>query len=73
MPVLNPELLAILACPACEERPPLEQRGDYLVCKQCRRAYPIRDEIPVLLVEEAIAAEQIAVDDSPPDAHQNGG
>ncbi|MCS7191082.1 MAG: Trm112 family protein [Fimbriimonadales bacterium] len=73
MPVLNPELLAILACPACEERPPLEQRGDYLVCRQCRRAYPIRDEIPVLLVEEAIEAERIAVDDTPPEARQNGG
>ncbi|MCS6922971.1 MAG: Trm112 family protein [Fimbriimonadales bacterium] len=73
MPVLNPELLAILACPACEERPPLEQRGDYLVCRQCRRAYPIRDEIPVLLVEEAIEAERIAVDDTPPEARQTGG
>ena len=58
MAVLNPDLLAILACPACDDRPPLELRGDYLVCNQCRRAYPIRDEIPILLVEEALPLEQ---------------
>ncbi|GIV07647.1 MAG: UPF0434 protein [Fimbriimonadales bacterium] len=58
MALLNPELLAILACPACEERPPLEQRGDYLVCHACRRAYPIRDDIPALLEEEAIPLEE---------------
>ena len=59
MAVLNPDLLAILACPACDERPPLELRGDYLVCRQCQRAYPIRDEIPILLVEEALPLEQV--------------
>jgi uncharacterized protein YbaR (Trm112 family) len=59
MAVLNPDLLAILACPACDDRPPLALRGDYLVCRQCRRAYPIRDEIPILLVEEALPLEQV--------------
>lgn len=59
MPPLNPELLAILACPACDERPPLELRGDYLVCAQCRRAYPVRNDIPILLPEEALDAELI--------------
>lgn len=57
--MLSAELLAILACPACEERPPLELRGEYLVCLQCRRAYPIREDIPVLLVEEAVPWEQV--------------
>ncbi|GIV06828.1 MAG: UPF0434 protein [Fimbriimonadales bacterium] len=57
--MLNAELLTILACPACEERPPLELRGEYLVCLRCRRAYPIRDDIPVLLVEEAVPLEQV--------------
>ena len=58
MAVLNPDLLAILACPACDDRPPLALRGDYLVCNQCRRAYPIRNDIPTLLVEEAVPLEQ---------------
>jgi uncharacterized protein YbaR (Trm112 family) len=66
MAVLNPDLLAILACPACDDRPPLELRGDYLVCNQCRRAYPIRDEIPILLVEEALQLEQIEREQEPP-------
>lgn len=73
MPVLNPELLAILACPACEERPPLEQYGDYLLCRQCRRAYPIRDEIPVLLVEEAVDADRLPPAERPSRADQEGG
>ena len=59
MAVLNPDLLAILACPACDDRPPLALRGDYLVCNQGRRAYPIRDEIPILRVEEALPLEQV--------------
>ncbi|MFN4033073.1 MAG: Trm112 family protein [Fimbriimonadales bacterium] len=63
--VLTPELLAILACPACEERPPLELRGDYLVCAQCRRAYPIRDGIPTLLEEESLPLDSIPNDDAP--------
>ncbi len=68
--MLHPELLAILACPACEERPPLELRGAYLVCCQCRRAYPIRDEIPVLLTEEAVPLEDLSHDsDAPCDKH----
>jgi uncharacterized protein YbaR (Trm112 family) len=37
----------------------LELRGEYLVCLQCRRAYPIREDIPVLLVEEAVPWEQV--------------
>ncbi|MDM7460937.1 MAG: Trm112 family protein [bacterium] len=57
--MVNPELLAILACPACEERPPLERRGDYLVCMQCRRAYPIREGIPALLEEESLPLEAV--------------
>jgi uncharacterized protein YbaR (Trm112 family) len=44
----------------------LALRGDYLVCNQCRRAYPIRDEIPVLLVEETVPLEQIEREGEPP-------
>jgi len=48
------ELLAILACPLCKTAVKLtpDQRG--LKCPTCRRVYPIRAEIPVMLVDEAV-------------------
>ncbi|MDQ3055203.1 MAG: Trm112 family protein [Actinomycetota bacterium] len=51
---IDPELLAILACPA-EHHAPLEldAAGSELLCTQCDRAFPIRDGIPVLLLDEA--------------------
>jgi uncharacterized protein len=49
--VLDEELLRILACPVCIA--PLRETADRLVCGQCGRRYPIRDGIPVLLVDEA--------------------
>lgn len=50
---IDPKLLEILACPACDDRPPVRQEGDRLICDVCGRRYPIRDGIPVMLVEEA--------------------
>ncbi len=55
--MIDPKLLELLACPACEDRPPLRVDGETLVCDKCHRAYPIRDGIPELLVESAIMPE----------------
>lgn len=55
--MIDPELLAILACPVCEERPPLREEGDFLVCTVCGRKYPVVDGIPHLLPEEAMKPE----------------
>lgn len=63
--MLSDDLLAILACPACEERPPvhLNDDGTELVCKACGRRYPVRDGIPVMLVDEALPpVEEAAAD-----------
>ncbi|MFH1084907.1 MAG: Trm112 family protein [Chloroflexota bacterium] len=51
--MLNEELLAILACPKCKTRVEL-LAGKWLVCQndQCRRKYPIKDDIPIMLIEE---------------------
>ena len=49
--MIDPKLLEILACPACKTEVRLE--GACLVCEQCGRRYPIRDGIPVMLIEEA--------------------
>jgi uncharacterized protein len=51
---LDPMLLEILACPACHA----ELRVDELVCTGCGLAYPVRDDIPVLLVDEARQPDQ---------------
>jgi uncharacterized protein YbaR (Trm112 family) len=50
---LDPEFVALLACPACDDRPSLRLAGEILICDECRRIYTIRDGIPVLLPEEA--------------------
>ncbi len=49
--MIDKTLLDILACPACKTTVKLD--GDRLVCMQCGRRYPIRDDIPVMLIEEA--------------------
>ncbi|HKO59955.1 MAG TPA: Trm112 family protein [Pyrinomonadaceae bacterium] len=50
---ISQDLLEILACPACKARVELQADGQGLKCVQCRRVYPIRDDIPVMLIEEA--------------------
>lgn len=52
--MIDKELLEILACPACDDRPPVKQEGEKLVCEKCKRAYPIKNGLPVMLVEEAV-------------------
>jgi len=52
---LDADLLAIIACPACHGKlePATSEHGDELVCQGCGLAYPVREDIPVLLVDEA--------------------
>jgi uncharacterized protein len=52
------DLLDILACPV--DKAPVRRVGNYLVCQQCQRHYPIRDGIPVMLVDEALTPDQAA-------------
>ena len=46
-------LLEILACPKCHASLSPDEAADELVCTGCGLAYPVRDDIPVLLVDEA--------------------
>ena len=48
---IDPRLLEILRCPDCKGQ--LAPVGEELVCQGCGMAYPVRDDIPVLLVDEA--------------------
>ena len=50
---VDPELLEILACPNCKTKVDLVQNGAALKCAQCKRVYPIKDDIPVMLLDEA--------------------
>jgi uncharacterized protein YbaR (Trm112 family) len=49
--MIDEELLQILACPACHEAVRVED--DKIVCLGCGRRYPIRDGIPIMLLDEA--------------------
>jgi len=51
--MMDPELLDILVCPVTKAPLILDQENDELLCKTSALAYPIRDDIPVLLEQEA--------------------
>ncbi len=55
---LNPALLEIIVCPACHGKLDPQEAAQELVCTSCGLAYPVRDDIPVLLVDEARRPEQ---------------
>ncbi len=50
---ISKELLDILACPKCKGEICLTETGDGLICETCRLLYEIRDDIPIMLIEEA--------------------
>ena len=47
------EILEILVCPVCKQPVVPSAAQDSLKCPQCRRVYPVRDDIPIMLVDEA--------------------
>ncbi len=52
MPI-SQELLDILACPKCKGELQLTEKQDGLVCQACKLVYPVREDIPVMLIDEA--------------------
>ena len=50
---IDKELLDILACPKCKGEVQLTPEADGLVCPACRLVYEIRDDIPIMLIDEA--------------------
>ena len=51
---IDRELLEILACPQCKGDIQLSDKGEGLICPKCKLIYPIREDIPVMLIDEAI-------------------
>jgi uncharacterized protein len=54
---ISERLLSILVCPVCKVKVELTKDGQGLKCSQCKRLYPVKDDIPVMLVDEAIIEE----------------
>ena len=49
--MINKELIEIMCCPACKGD--IEEKDNKIVCLKCGRSYPIKDDIPIMLVDEA--------------------
>lgn len=50
---ISKELLEILVCPQCKGDVALTDHEDGLVCRACRLVYPVKDDIPIMLIDEA--------------------
>ncbi len=50
---ISKELLEILACPKCKGEVTVREDHTGLVCETCRLVYPVKDDIPIMLVDEA--------------------
>lgn len=50
---ISPELLEILACPKCKGDIHLNDSQDGLICDHCKLVYEIKDDIPIMLIDEA--------------------
>ena len=60
---ISQDLLEILACPACKTKVELKEDGSGLKCISCKRVYPIRDDIPVMLIDQATIEENSPSED----------
>lgn len=50
---LSPQLLEILVCPKCKGELEYREQESSLVCHHCKLRYPVRDDIPIMLIDEA--------------------
>jgi uncharacterized protein YbaR (Trm112 family) len=50
---ISKDLLDILACPQCKGKIYLNEKENGLICDQCKLLYEIRDDIPIMLIDEA--------------------
>ena len=55
---LSKELLDILACPKCKGEIYVNDAGDGIICEKCSLVYEIRDDIPIMLIDEAKPLEK---------------
>jgi uncharacterized protein len=65
---LDPVLLDILVCPDCKGSLTVDYDSEELICNSCGLIYPVRDDIPIMLVDEARRADPPAPADDPAQA-----
>ena len=53
MEALHPNLVEILACPGCKGDLEIREKEEEIVCRECRLIFPIREGLPVMLIDEA--------------------
>ena len=51
--MIDERLLKILVCPKCKGEIKVDEKALYLICESCRLKYPVKDDIPIMLIEEA--------------------
>lgn len=54
---LSPQLLAVLVCPRCKGQLDYRESAQALDCARCRLRYTVRDDIPIMLIDEAVPVE----------------
>lgn len=72
MPLIDPQLKEILVCPNCRGELAEDEAAGKLRCQNCGYAYPVRDGIPVMLIDEAEKPEQSSAQSSVQEAARNG-
>lgn len=60
---VDERLLAILVCPKCKGDLALTEKGDGLICNACRLKYEIKDDIPIMLIDQAIPLDKAGADE----------
>lgn len=60
---VDERLLAILVCPKCKGDLALTETGDGLICNACRLKYEIKDDIPIMLIDQAIPLDKAGADE----------
>jgi uncharacterized protein YbaR (Trm112 family) len=56
--MIDQELLDVLACPKCKGELRLTESKDGLICDACKLMYPIKDDIPIMLIDEAFKLDE---------------
>lgn len=57
MPAVDPDLVELLVCPSCHGAIEYKERRNLIICTACGLHYPVRDGIPIMLVDEATRPE----------------